>query len=161
MTQPPPPQDPSPFGRPDPGQPPWQPPPRQPGMSDPQWTAPPPPMGDDTSIMGRRVAGGIGLAFLAHLLGIGVAIGLLPLLMRLREVSSTEIDNRLGIWLGIAALMQVLVFVGCLVFGIRGIRRGDRGRGLGLIIGWAVGIIVLPVIGFGVCVVVVSGLGVG
>jgi hypothetical protein len=41
--------------------------------------------------------------------------------------------------------------------GIVLLARGDRGIGLGLLIGWAVGVIVLPVVGFSVCVAVFSG----
>jgi hypothetical protein len=44
------------------------------------------------------------------------------------------------------------VFIGCLTFGIIWIAKYDKGIGVGLLIGWAVGALVLPVVGFGVCV---------
>jgi hypothetical protein len=97
------------------------------------------------------VAQGIGLAIGAHLLSIAISVAVLLL--------TKGVDAQVSIWSITSVAAQLLVFVGCLVFGILGITRGDRGRGLGLIIGWALGILVLPVIGFGVCVAVLNAQG--
>jgi hypothetical protein len=35
--------------------------------------------------------------------------------------------------------------------------RGERGIGLGLFIGWAVGLLVTPVVGFGICMATLNG----
>jgi hypothetical protein len=99
------------------------------------------------------VAGGIGLALLAHLLAIGAGV-----LGVVAEIRTSALD---GGWVPITAGGQLVVFLGCMVFGILGLNRGDRGLGLGLLIGWAVGILILPVVGFGVCVAVLSTQGVG
>jgi hypothetical protein len=40
-------------------------------------------------------------------------------------------------------VMQPVLFIGCVVPGVRLVRRGDRGIGLGLLSGWATGIFVL------------------
>jgi hypothetical protein len=54
---------------------------------------------------------------------------------------------------------QVVLFVACLVAGIVLNQRGDRSLGNGLIIGWAVGLLVAPVVGFGVCVLALRRAG--
>ena len=107
----------------------------------PQWTTPPAP--DDGRLKARRVWGGIGIAMGGHILTILVSIGL-------ATVDST------GWWLGVGLLAQVALFVACLTVGIVLMSRRERGIGLGLVIGWAVGFIVLPVIGFGICLYVFS-----
>lgn len=113
------------------------------------WTVPPSPPspGGDRPIRGSRVALGIGLALLGHLVTIALAIP-----------SFTGADEH-GLWLGVALVGQALLFIACLVIGIVLIVRGDRGIGIGLLIGWAVGIIVLPVVGFGVCVIALRSMG--
>ena len=113
------------------------------------WTVPtpPPPPGGDRPIRGSRVALGIGLALLGHLITVALAI------------PSFTTPDEYGLWLGAALTGQAVLFVACLVLGIVLIVRGDRGIGLGLLIGWAVGIIVLPVIGFGACIVALRSTG--
>jgi hypothetical protein len=152
MTQSPP-YEPPPEGPPPPeGQPPYEPyqPPHGPAQS--QWTTPPPPrMPGDRPIHGRRVAQGIGIAIGAHLVSIALSVAVLLL--------TRNSSSQVSIWSIVSLGAQLLVFVGCLVFGILGLTRGDRGRGLGLLIGWAVGVIVLPVIGAGVCIAVLNAQG--
>ena len=111
------------------------------------WTVPPPP-GGDRQIKGSRVAAGIAVAILGHLLTVALAI------------PSFTTSGNTGINWFIAALIgQAVLFLACLTVGIVLAVRGDRGFGMGLIIGWAVGIIVLPVIGFGACVVALRAMG--
>lgn len=119
----------------------------------PQWGAAPPPPPGARPILGRRVAVGIGLAMLAHLISIGAAV--------LAIVVAGQTSAGSTAWLVAPLGAQLLVFVGCMVLGILGIVRGDGGVGLGLLVGWALGIIVLPVIGFGICVAALSSQGIG
>lgn len=114
-----------------------------------QWTAPPPPVTPgDRPIRGGRVTLGVALAIAGHLVTIAIV------------VAGAYADNQnIGTWVTVALAGQLLVFVLCLVFGILNLARWDRGLGLGLLVGWAAGVIVLPVIGFGVCVVIVNSLG--
>jgi hypothetical protein len=108
----------------------------------PGYISPPPPPGP-RPVRGARVALGIGIALGAHLLtiGLGVAVGALAR-------ASDQVTPAL-ITLFVA---QLLVFIGCLVAGILLIVRSDRGMGIGLLIGWALGVFVLPVIGVGLCI---------
>jgi hypothetical protein len=95
-----------------------------------------------------RVAIGVAAAIVGHLLTLGAGVGFLA-------ANSGSSD---ALALAIAVLLggQLLVFVACMAVGSVQLTRGDRGIGLGLIVGWAVGVIVLPVLGFGVCVAAVS-----
>lgn len=103
-------------------------------------------------IRGGRVALGIGAAVLAHILSIALGLGVGAALSGGDQLSGALLTILIG---------QVLVFVACIALGIVLLVRGDRGIGLGLLIGWAVGVLVLPVVGFGVCVAALSGTGVG
>jgi hypothetical protein len=109
----------------------------------PQWTVPPPPPSGDRPIRGGKVAAGIGVAIAGHLVTIGVVV--LGILL-----------TSAAAWLVVALALQVALFAACLTIGIVWIVKRDRGFGLGLLIGWAVGVIVLPVIGFGVCVALLN-----
>lgn len=113
---------------------------------EPQWTVPPPPPGSDRPIRGRKVAAGIGLAMLAHLVSIGLAF------LAIYVTSNSGDGTTVGYGLIVGLILQVVTFAACLTFGIVWLVKRDRGIGLGLIIGWAIGVIVLPVVGFGVCV---------
>lgn len=89
-----------------------------------------------------RAAGGFGVALLAHaftllLLSLGLFGG----------------DDALGTWLIVALVGQGAVFVGCVTAGVIAINRGDLGFGVGLLVGWAVGVMVVPFAGFGLCLV--------
>jgi Ca2+/Na+ antiporter len=106
-------------------------------------------------IRGSRVAIGIGAAIGAHVLSIALGIGIGALGIGFGALFTAS--DHLGAALAAITIGQLLVFVGCLAVGIVLLARGDRGIGLGLLIGWAVGVIVLPVVGFSVCVAVFSG----
>jgi hypothetical protein len=120
----------------------------------PDWTTPPPPRvpfppGARPPIRGRRVALGVALAIAGHLLTVGIAV----LFVRSGGAGAA--------WLSAGLIAQALLFIACLVIGIVLISRGDRGLGIGLIIGWAVGVIVIPVVGFGACILLISSSGLG
>jgi hypothetical protein len=135
-------QPPDPEHAPDPQEPPS---PQQ--RPDPQPQYPQYPTGPDVSqpadnprpIRTGRVWAGIGLAFLGHILAICVGIG----------ISST---GGFGSYYGFAfPLVEFLVFAACLVVGILQLARGDRGIGVGLLVGWAAGAVILG----GVCVALI------
>lgn len=116
------------------------------------WTVPPPPPppGGERPIRGRKVAIGLGLAALGQILTIGLGV----LGVFLGAVSDNSENALLGIYLEI--LLQLLLFVACLVVGIVWIARRDRGLGLGILIGWAVSVLVFPVAGIGVCIAIIN-----
>jgi hypothetical protein len=117
-----------------------------------QWTVPPPPPSGDRPILGRRVAAGIGIAIGGHLLTIGITV--------LAAYVEAQSPGPAGAgWLILGLISQVVLFVACLTIGIIWIVSRDRGIGIGLIIGWAVGVVVLPVIGFGACIVLINSSG--
>ena len=119
----------------------------------PDWTPPPPPeAAGKRPIRTGRVWTGIGIALSGHLLTIliGWVIALL--------ISGEPALN----FLFIAGGGQVVLAIAALVAGIILTVKGrDGGIGVGLIIGWAVGLIISPVIGFGVCVSLVNSGGGG
>jgi hypothetical protein len=108
-----------------------------------QWTVPQPPRPGDKPIRTGKVWAGIGYATAAH-----VASVLLAVLLAFVATGDDAVAITLFVGLG----GQVVVFIGCLTFGIIWIVKYDRGIGVGLLIGWAVGVLVLPVVGFGLCV---------
>ena len=119
-------------------------------MSDPygpQWTVPPPPGPPGQRLKAGRVWAGIAIANLGHILTVLITIGLVAL----------DPETAWGLVVGL--VLQVLLFIACLTVGIVLITRKERGVGLGLIIGWAVGVIVLPVVGFGICIYLFSQFG--
>ncbi|MEV4511479.1 hypothetical protein AB0K00_21200 [Dactylosporangium sp. NPDC049525] len=118
------------------------------------WTVPPPPPlppnGQDRPIRGRKVAAGLGIAAGGQVLAIGIGV-----LVTILFAASDNSDNALlGVYLEM--LLQLALFVACLVVGIVWITRRDRGLGLGILIGWAVSVIVFPVAGIGVCIALVN-----
>jgi hypothetical protein len=60
----------------------------------------------------------------------------------------------LGFYLEI--VLQILLFLACLVVGIVWIARKDRGIGLGILIGWGASVIIFPVAGIGVCLALIN-----
>jgi hypothetical protein len=115
-----------------------------------QWTVPPPPLPlpggrPRPPIRTGKVFLGIGLAILGHLVVIGAIV----------LVAYVSQDLNASLIVGLVG--ELVLFVACLAVGIVWITRRDRGIGVGLLIGWAVGALVLPVVGFGVCVALVSG----
>ncbi|GAA2603647.1 hypothetical protein GCM10010399_38250 [Dactylosporangium fulvum] len=116
------------------------------------WTVPPPP-GEERPIRGKKVFAGIGLAALGQVAAIGLGV-LATFLFAMSENSENAL---LGIYLEI--LLQVLLFIACLILGIVWIAQKDRGIGLGLIIGWAVSVLIFPIAGIGVCIAIVNSQG--
>ncbi len=95
--------------------------------------------GSSRPIRASRVWAGIGLAFLGHLIALCVGIG----------SGSTGLASYLGlIWF----VAEFLVFAACLTVGVVWIVRGDRGLGVGLLVGWAAGAVVFA----GVCVALIA-----
>jgi hypothetical protein len=78
----------------------------------------------------------------AHLLTLGVA------------GAGFAVDDMDIVLIGVSVLLlgQVLVAAACLTIGIVLTARRDGGIGIGLLIGWAVGVLVVPAVGFGMCV---------
>lgn len=120
----------------------------------PDWTPPPPPQntGDGKRpIRPGRMWTGIGAALGGHLLTI--IIGWIVALTISGEPAFT--------FLFVGGIGQVVLAVAALVTGIiLAVKGRDGGLGLGIIIGWAVGMIISPVVGFGVCVSLVDAQGV-
>jgi hypothetical protein len=117
------------------------------------WTVPPPPLppnGQDRPIRGRKVAAGLGIAAGGQVLAIGIGV----LVTILFAASDNSENALLGVYLEM--LLQLVLFVACLVVGIVWIVRRDRGLGLGILIGWAVSVIVFPIAGIGVCIAIVN-----
>ncbi|MER7004026.1 hypothetical protein ABT297_13400 [Dactylosporangium sp. NPDC000555] len=111
---------------------------------------PPPPPGPDRPIRTRRVFGGIGLAFLGQVIAILLGVAAIVI-----GGNSANSENALiGVYIEI--LLQILLFVACLVVGIVWIARKDRGIGLGLLIGWSISVAVFPIAGIGVCLAIVN-----
>jgi len=114
------------------------------------WTVPPPPRPPGRPIRARRVWAGIGIALAAHLA---------TLLLLFVGLVVDEPDFAAGPGLVALLIGQLLVFLGCLVVGVVLTARQDGGVGVGLLIGWAVGLLIAPVAGFGICVWAFSGAG--
>ena len=118
-----------------------------------QWTVPPPPpQPGGKPIRTGKVWAGIGLAIAAHVVSVVLMVVL---------AFAMPGSDALGYSLWAGLLGQLVVFIGCLTFGIIWIAKYDRGIGIGLLIGWAAGVIVLPVVGFGICVAAISQSGGG
>ena len=143
---------------PDPWQPPDpKPPPDPQQLPDPQQVQYPQyptgpergqPAANPRPIRARRVWAGIGLAFLGHVLALGLGIGVVTA------------SSGMGSYFGIAfPLAELLVFVACLVVGIVQLVQGDRGIGVGLLVGWAAGAVILAGVCVALIVVVADALG--
>jgi hypothetical protein len=79
---------------------------------------------------------GIGLAILGHILAVATGIALAAS----------------GSGIGVLFLLpEVLLFVAALVFGIMQLTQGDRGIGVGLLVGWGAGTIIFG----GACVALI------
>ncbi|MEV4131296.1 hypothetical protein AB0J72_03940 [Dactylosporangium sp. NPDC049742] len=117
---------------------------------NPNWTVPTPPPDGDRPIRGRKVAAGLGIAAAAQVLVIIIGV-----VVTIAFGASDKSENALlGVYLEM--LLQVVLFVACLVVGIVWIVRRDRGLGIGILIGWAVSVIVFPIAGIGVCIAIVN-----
>jgi hypothetical protein len=121
----------------------YQPPPQG------SWGVPPPqqPWGRPRrQLRGGRIAAGVGIALAGHLLTlvvitVGVAAG------------SGDVAI-VGLWIGLGG--QLLLLVVCLAVGIILTVKQEAGIGVGLLIGWAIGLLVVPVVGFGLCVAAIN-----
>jgi hypothetical protein len=113
-----------------------------------QWDVPPPPR-PAQSIRGGRVGAGIGIAMAAHVLTIAPIV-----------LGALLDDEGIAVDIGFPVLLigQAVVFFACLIVGIVLTVRQDGGYGVGLLIGWAVGLLTVPVAGFGICVTVANGV---
>lgn len=96
----------------------------------------------------KRIWLGVGLALLGHAVTIVV-----PLVVS-QVVSGEAAAN----FLVLALAGQVILAIVALAVGITLAVKRDGGVGVGLLIGWAVGLIVAPVVGFGVCVALIGSV---
>jgi hypothetical protein len=96
-------------------------------------------------IQGRWVAAGIAAALLGHLAAIALLF----------------VDPNGDNGIVYALVGEVVVFLACVAGGITALamRSGNPGLGVGLLVGWAVGVVVLPAIGFGLCVQAMNQMG--
>ena len=95
-------------------------------------------------IRASRVWMGIGLAFLGHILAMAIVIAL----------AASGFGAQPGD-LGLLFLFpELLLFVASLVFGIMQLARGDRGIGVGLLVGWGTGTVICG----GTCVALIVSL---
>ena len=99
-----------------------------------------PPATNPRQIRATQVWTGIALALLAHIVGI-VVTTLLSVVM--------SSSGGFAVALPVA---ELLVFVACVGGGIALMERGDRGRGVGLLIGWAA----VPIVVGGACVALIA-----
>lgn len=106
------------------------------------------PAANPRPIRASRVWAGIGIAFLGHILAICVGIA----------ISSGA--SGASPYFGFAfPVLELVLLAACVIMGIIQLRRGDRGIGVGLLVGWAASAVIFA----GACVVliviVVSALG--
>ena len=107
-----------------------------------------PPPKPRSPIKGRRIVAGAAIALGGHLLT--VLLGLAGW-----GVAGTD---ELDVTIMVGLLSQLVLFLVCLIAGIVLAVRQDGGIGIGLLIGWAVGVLVVPVVGIGVCVAILTSL---
>ncbi len=91
-------------------------------------------------IRASRVWMGIGLAFLGHIIALATSIGL-----------AVSTAGGFGV---LFLLPELLLFVASLVLGIMQLTRGDRGIGVGLLVGWGAGTIIFG----GTCVALIIAI---
>jgi hypothetical protein len=91
---------------------------------------------------------GIGAAFLANVVAIGLGLGI-------AAVSPSSTRGTVGFYA--VAGLQLLALVGCIVAGVIFYTRRDRDFGTGLLIGGGLAMLIMPCVGFGVCVVAIGG----
>jgi hypothetical protein len=102
-------------------------------------------------IRGGRVAAGVGIALAGHALSLVVPV-----------IGAAAQSEEL-MWNGLLVMLgaQLLLALVCLVVGIVLTVKQDGGIGIGLLIGWGVGLLIAPVVGFGVCVAAFNAGSVG
>jgi hypothetical protein len=123
-------------------------------MVGPDSTPPPPPeQADKHPIRPRRIWTGIGVALSGHLLTI--LIGAFASLIFSSPGGGGEVAVLNFVF--IAVIGQVILAIAALGIGIfRMVKGQDGGVGVGIIVGWAVGLIISPVVAFGVGVSLVN-----
>lgn len=122
---------------------PYQPPPQG------SWGVPPPmgsPGRQRRPVKGGRIVAGIAIALLGHLLTLVV--------LTVGVAAANEDVAWAGLWIGLGG--QFLLLVACLAVGITLTVRQDGGIGIGLLIGWAIGLLITPVVGFGLCIAAIN-----
>lgn len=131
-------QPPSPQGLPDSAH---HPDPQQLGFPQfPSGPAPGQPAANPRPIRASRVWAGIGLAFLGHV--VAVCVGILI----------SNAGSGASPYFGFALpVLELVLLAACITVGIIQLRRGDRGIGVGLLVGWAASAIIFA----GVCVVLI------
>jgi hypothetical protein len=111
-------------------------------VTDPHWNIPAPPPPPRRPIEFKRVAIGFGIALAAHLLT------LVPILF-----GFTSPDTGVGVTGAfIFLILQVLLFPTLITLGVVFTVRQDGGIGVGLLIGWAIGVLV----SFGGCIALLN-----
>jgi hypothetical protein len=106
--------------------------------------------GRKSRIRAGRLWTGIGEALAGHLLTILIGWGM----------ALASPDEAASTFLVIAGIGQVLLAILALGIGITlTVKGNDGGLGVGIIIGWAVGLIISPIVGFGVCVSLIKESG--
>jgi hypothetical protein len=116
--------------------------PQHPAHPEPTQPAPNP-----RPIRASRVWAGIGLAALGHLVAICASFGVNA------AISST------GGFAVVLPVAELLVFAACVGGGIAALARGDRGLGVGLLVGWAVSAVVFAGVCVALILVVANSLG--
>ncbi len=107
--------------------------------------------GDPRGNQPRKMWLGIGIAALGHLLTIVIPWG----------AALAMSGEAAGNFLALALIGQVILMIGVLAVGITLAVKRDGGVGVGLLIGWAVGLLISPIVGFGVCVSLINQSGGG
>jgi hypothetical protein len=86
-----------------------------------------------------RVWAGIGLAILGHVIALCVGLG---------SAGTGLVNYYVWIWF----VVEFILFAACVAVGVVQIVRGDRGIGVGLLVGWAAGTVIFA----GVCVALIA-----
>jgi hypothetical protein len=104
-------------------------------------------------IQAKRILAGIGIAFGGHLLTILVPWAVAAVV----KPGSIDVAST---FLMLALIGQVVLAIAALATGITLAVKRDGGIGVGILIGWAIGLIISPILGFGVCVSLINNNGI-
>lgn len=105
-------------------------------------TAPKPASSSNRPLRGGSVAKGISFAIAGHGVALAISAGLITLIGR-----STEL---VGAALTAALITEGAFLLICVAVGVVQLVRGDRGLGLGLILGWLIGMAALIGVSFAI-----------
>jgi len=105
----------------------------------PQWTAPPAPDSPVRPLRLPWVAAGAGLAIAGH-----AVFALFTIVLVLLGPAPVEADSDpfARVWTPVVLVSlaaQLALFLGCVITGVRLLSGGNRGIGLGLLVGWVLG----------------------